>query len=316
MWGLLAALVLLAPGSRALEAGDAAPERSRIAPLAAHSLLLDATRAGARTVAVGEHGHVLLSDDDGASWRQVVVPTRTTLTAVDFPTPETGYAVGHDAIILASRDGGETWTLQHADAELESPLLGVHFLDAQRGFAIGAYGLFLETDDGGASWRPRMLSDLDVHHNAIARNGAGQLFVVGEGGSAFRSEDEGQSWQPVEIPGAASLFGAIGLEGPELLVFGLRGRVFQTRDGGATFSAIPTDTEASLMGGGVGESGRLMLGGVTGVLLERPPGASQFTRLQRPDRMAVATITPLPGGRALLVGAFGVEDAQGLLGAP
>lgn len=38
---------------------------ARVRPLAGRSSLLDITRAGSRLVAVGERGHVLLSDDQG-----------------------------------------------------------------------------------------------------------------------------------------------------------------------------------------------------------------------------------------------------------
>ena len=80
------------------------------APAAVHSLLLDVARAGERLVAVGERGHVLLSDDAGRSWRQArTVPSRTMLTAVAFVDASHGWAVGHDEIILCTADGGETW---------------------------------------------------------------------------------------------------------------------------------------------------------------------------------------------------------------
>ena len=53
------ALVLLFPlVARAVESSEAAP-------LAVKSLLLDVARAGSRLVAVGDRGHVLLSDDEG-----------------------------------------------------------------------------------------------------------------------------------------------------------------------------------------------------------------------------------------------------------
>ena len=58
------------------------------------------------------------------------------LTAVVFADERTGFAVGHDAVILRSTDAGETWELMYADAEEESPLLDVFFFDVQRG--IGA----------------------------------------------------------------------------------------------------------------------------------------------------------------------------------
>lgn len=293
--------------------GDAARAVSRLAPLAPYSLLLDGARAGRRLVVVGERGHVLLSDDLGASWRQVVVPTRATLTAVTFPSPTHGYAVGHDAVVLATVDAGESWTLQHADPELESPLLDVWFADPQRGFAVGAYGLFLETADGGASWRSRMISDRDLHHNAIAATRDGTLFVAGEAGSLLRSRDHGATWQPVSTPHAASLFGALGLADGDLLVFGLQGRAWRTGDGGESWQRVRTGTNASLMGGAVGQDGRLVLGGVTGVVVVGDERTSRLTLRRRPDRKAVATALPLPDGEGmLLLGAFGVAQAGGL----
>jgi len=51
---------------------------------AVESLLLDVAHAGARLVAVGDRGHILYSDDDGASWAQAKVPTRQMLTSVFF----------------------------------------------------------------------------------------------------------------------------------------------------------------------------------------------------------------------------------------
>jgi photosystem II stability/assembly factor-like uncharacterized protein len=52
---------------------------------AAASLQLSVTRAGKRLVSVGERGLVLLSDDDGRSWRQArQVPVSVALTQVRF----------------------------------------------------------------------------------------------------------------------------------------------------------------------------------------------------------------------------------------
>ena len=81
-----------------LDPDDSANKLAEIEPLAGSSLLLDLAFAGQRMVAVGERGHVMLSDDQGATWRQAKsVPTRVLLTAVFFVDSEYGWAVGHDA---------------------------------------------------------------------------------------------------------------------------------------------------------------------------------------------------------------------------
>lgn len=79
---------------------------------AAGQRLLDITRAGERLLAVGARGLVILSGDEGQSWRQVPVPVSATLTAVSFADARHGWAVGHAGVIIATRDGGENWTLQ------------------------------------------------------------------------------------------------------------------------------------------------------------------------------------------------------------
>jgi len=70
------------------------------------------TRAGERLVAVGEHGVVICSDDEGATWWQAQVPVTVTLTCVAFATPLLGWAAGHFGVILATTDGGKTWVEQ------------------------------------------------------------------------------------------------------------------------------------------------------------------------------------------------------------
>jgi hypothetical protein len=80
-------------------------------PDAPRTLLLDIARAGDRLVAVGEQGHIIWSDDDGASWTHAEVPVSLMLTATIFPTIERGWAVGHEAIVLTSGDSGSTWSV-------------------------------------------------------------------------------------------------------------------------------------------------------------------------------------------------------------
>jgi len=57
--------------------GGAQPRLDRL-------LLLDEATAGRRIIAVGERGRILLSDDDGHTWRFARSPTETTLASVFF----------------------------------------------------------------------------------------------------------------------------------------------------------------------------------------------------------------------------------------
>ena len=118
-----------------------------------HKMLMDATRAGNRIVAVGEHGVILLSDDDGHTYRQARhVPVSATLSAVTFTDAQHGWAVGQWGVILATSDGGETWSRQRMDAVVDQPLFSVIFTSPRNGIAVGLWSLMLSTHDGGKTW--------------------------------------------------------------------------------------------------------------------------------------------------------------------
>ena len=104
---LLFALTVQACISASLAADDHMDiEYAETQPLATESMLLDVTRIGNRLVAVGERGHVVISDD-GKNWKQAEhVPTRATLTSV----VEMGgrlWAGGHDAVPPVLLDADE-----------------------------------------------------------------------------------------------------------------------------------------------------------------------------------------------------------------
>ena len=89
-----------------LSATPSDPIFSQVQPLAASSLILDIANVGAGLVAVGERGHALVYD---GSWHQVATPVSSQLTKVFFLNEKRGWAVGHDATILHTQDGGQTW---------------------------------------------------------------------------------------------------------------------------------------------------------------------------------------------------------------
>ena len=95
-------------------------------PLAPRGSLTGLARAGKRVVAVGQRGHVLLSDDAGKTWQQADVPVSADLVAVSFPNAETGWAVGHDGVVLHSTDAGRTWARQ-LDGRTLGDVLVAHY---------------------------------------------------------------------------------------------------------------------------------------------------------------------------------------------
>ena len=279
-------------------------------PLPARLLLLDGAVAGSRLIVVGERGHILVSSDDGASWKLAEVPTRVMLTAIYMHDAETGWAVGHDAVILRTADGGETWTKVHEAPEEELPLLDVWFRDGQRGLAVGAYGYALATEDGGETWTSHAISEDDFHLNALVpakdrENGFERLYIAAEAGVIYRSDDGGETWQELPSPYAGSWFGGLALDENQLLLAGLRGHLFRSEDGGASWAEVPTGTQATLTGAVRHPSGEIVITGLEGSVLTSRDGGRNVSSRNLPTREGISTTLPLPDGAALLIGEFG-----------
>lgn len=313
-------LVFAAAPLQAETSGTTQPTYAIESPKAVHSLLLDVVNTGKRLVAAGDRGHILYSDDMGVTWVQAKVPTRQMLTALFFIDAQRGWAVGHDAEILATTDGGQTWNKQFEDLEREAPLLDIWFQNADHGIAVGAYGALLETTDGGQNWEDvsDRLDNEDAYHlNAITAVKDSGLFVVGEMGSMFRSADWGETWETVEEPPyEGSLFGALGTDqSATLLVYGLRGHMFRSSDFGDSWQQIPLQTagngplEFGLASGVLLNDGKIVVVGHGGSVLRSDDAGRSFTLFNRPDRMSLAAVALGDKGQLVLVGQGGARLA-------
>lgn len=247
----------------------AAPEAAEKSPKAARGLLLDVASTGERLVAVGERGNILASKD-GHRWAQVEVPVRTTLTAVTFASATQGWAVGHDATILHTADGGRTWGLQHQDIARQQPLLDVVFTDELNGIASGAFGMLFATADGGQTWSELdapALKEESLHLHAVTRLKNGSLLAVGEKGLLARSSD-GVSWTQLESPYEGTFFGVVPRGEAGAVVFGLRGNTFTADDMAAPqWRKLEMSSTRTLFAGAALEDGTIALVGADGAVV-------------------------------------------------
>jgi photosystem II stability/assembly factor-like uncharacterized protein len=275
-------------------------------PLATHSLMLALARVGDRLVAAGERGHVILSDDEGASWRQAeAVPTRSTLTTL-FVVDGRIWAAGHDSVILTSGDGGDTWTRQYFEPDRQQPVMGLYFRDPDHGIAVGAYGLMLITTDGGQSWEDWAVNEEDdAHLNAILGLPSGDLLIAGEAGHSYRSSDGGETWATLEMPYQGSMFGALRTEDNCVLFYGLRGHVLRSCDEGDNWQQLASGSEATLLGAAA-QDGTVLFGGNSGVILIYS-GVDTFSAQLHSSGVDFAAVLSLGSGRFLLAGEDGIH---------
>jgi photosystem II stability/assembly factor-like uncharacterized protein len=325
------------PAAQVAGVVDPLDRPAMISKQAAQSVLLDIVRAGNRLVAVGERGIVLLSDDNGGTWRQAKqVPVAVTLTAVAFVSADQGWIVGHSGVVLHSVDGGETWTRQldgqtaaalaakgaEADAAAnpndaaaarrledaqrlvqdgaDKPFLDLYFPDARHGFVVGAYGIIFHTEDGGSSWLPWMAkveNPQGLHFNAIAAVGK-SLYIVGERGLVLRSDDDGGHFVALKTPYGGSFFAVAGDSG-ELVVAGLRGNAFASSDQGRSWTRLTVAPPVTLISVASLTDGRRLFVNQAGQLLAEDKGALRLVPL--PPLPPLTAVVPAADGT--LVGA-------------
>jgi photosystem II stability/assembly factor-like uncharacterized protein len=172
-------------------------------------LLLGASFLNARTGWLSGGGMtVLKTSDGGASWRAgtVFLPAESVgaqrpkesvrveteqfesdtrqvggrrLNAVWFATPQRGWAVGGEGVILATEDGGLTWRPQNSG--VGDDLYDVRFFDGAEGWAVGRGGAMLHTTDGGRTWTEakRLTTHALEHIHTVGR----RAWAVGFGGT-------------------------------------------------------------------------------------------------------------------------------------
>ena len=279
-------------------------------PGALTTMVLGAALAGQRIVAVGKYGVVLLSDDQGKTYRQAkVVPTSITLDSVSFVDAKQGWAVGHLGVIIHTTDGGETWAMQPNTLSHDQPLFAVWFKNDRLGFAAGLWGMLIKTGDGGKSWQQVKLPPLpggrtdDRNLFAIFPDRKGNIFIAAERGTVFKSEGDGLGWKLIETGSKGSLWAGAALNDGSILVAGLRGKILSSRDDGEHWTGVRTGAKSSITGLVELTDGRVLAVGLDGVTLESVNEGRSFRVVStRPDRMDLtAVINSAPKDDAAVV---------------
>ena len=262
---LFLALIFMAP-AHAIDLLELPAVKSSAA---SRTLLLDITdRGDGAYVAVGTFGVIIISEDDGETWEQADVPSSVTLTSVHFPTPELGWAVGHDGLILHSSDGGGSWVKQLDGHELNTQIIKV----AERIVANSRAELeTLQADETADEYDVEdaefMLEEAEFAlEGAMDDTDAGPVrplldvwfkneregIVAGSYGMLLLTQDGGESWSlESDRMENAEAFHLNRIEAaPDATVFiaGESGFVYRSRDNGETWDSLEPGYEGSYHG--------------------------------------------------------------------
>ncbi|PRB77449.1 YCF48-related protein [Pseudomonas sp. MYb185] len=239
-------------------------------------------RAGETLVAVGAGG-LIATSADGSQWTQSHSPVQSDLLAVDFPTPQQGWVVGHDGVVLHSGDAGVTWEKQldgrlakalfneyYANLKIEPelleaaqsaislnyaagptlPLLDVWFADALHGFAVGSFGTLIATTDAGKTWQPwlhRIDNEDLLNLNAVHGVDDG-VYIAAERGVIFKLEPDTQRFEKIETGYDGSFFGLLSV-GDSIIAYGLSGTAYRSDDQGRSWVTLHSSSNVSLTAG-------------------------------------------------------------------
>jgi photosystem II stability/assembly factor-like uncharacterized protein len=308
---LIGIALAAAPGAARAECADPVPESewSVIMPLASQSLMLDITRVGNDIVVVGDRGHVLVSADEGRSWAQNRTPTRTVLTGVWFHDRNLGWAVGHDAVILRTENGGDTWCRVHFAPELEFPLFDIWFADESNGFAVGAYGYFLRSSDGGLTWEEETLELVEATPAADNDvDGAADDMADDAAGDAGDDADEwaDDEWADEGVAADLHMNRIISDTAGRLYLMAEAGTVFRSDDQGLTWQVLNPPYDGSFFGGLPLSDGSLLVFGLRGNMFRSWDGSETWRDVSLPVDTSLFGGAQRPDGGILVVGTAGV----------
>jgi photosystem II stability/assembly factor-like uncharacterized protein len=310
-------------------------------------LLISIARAGDRLVAVGEHGVIVYSDDNGKNWVQAIVPVSVTMTSVAFATSEEGWAAGDCGVVLHTHDGGATWQLQITGIRVnqmvmaaaakfyaadptnvaaqtalrranifmqdgpDKPFFSILPSNIKNVMIFGAYRMCIRSADGGKSWDDCSLDVADpISHNLYdAIQEGSSIYIAGEVGMVFHSSDDGNTFPQVASPADDTLFGILHTADNTLVTFGVAGHMFRSVDEGMTWSPVNIAAQANLTAGIILRSGTIIAVSEAGDVYASDDDGLTFHVSGGNQGMGLFDLVQAANGDIVFVGTGGVRVA-------
>jgi photosystem II stability/assembly factor-like uncharacterized protein len=215
-------------------------------------------------------GELLVTDDGGTSWKTQYT-SELAPQFIQFVDANNGYLAGCavpvglssdcQTQLLASHDGGSTWTPVASPPMTQGKVVAIEFVSPQDGWVLGALcqascadarAQLFRTSDGGVTWSQVALPD-GRHPRSVQRVDSHHAWVVTED-DILVTQDGGGNWTRVTNPCGGfrvgpldfvdGLHGWLGCTGPGAASTAPK-TLYQTLDAGHTWELIAATQDAS-----------------------------------------------------------------------
>jgi len=222
----------------------------------------------------GKGSMVLKSNDFGRTYDNLIDINRSDFFDMDFNEAGVGAAVGGTNLLVVTTDGGETWNTITVDVEedqyfsscevlSDGTILAAHDIGLlsvnSDGYQVisdetlqaityvpadnsllgvktqGTTRVIRKSTDGGLTWDTKGV--LESFRNFIHVSQTGKIAIGGSDGMVSMSDDNGDSWEVIQLPVTNSITD-INIYSDDLMLFGNGNEMHKSTDGGVTSSTM------------------------------------------------------------------------------
>jgi photosystem II stability/assembly factor-like uncharacterized protein len=208
-------------------------------------------------------------------WSEQVAPTFDSLRSVSCPTASQCWAAGDNGAIVATSDGGDTWTTQATGG---GAFNAIFCPNASNCYAVGARATIKVTTNGGSTWVTEPSGQVtNPNLNAIACTSASTCVAGGANGTILQTTNTGASWAS-QVSGAVTQINGIACpSSSHCWAVGNTGTVLTSSNGGSTWSPQVSGTTEDLYSISCPTGSQCWAAGASGSILRTSNSGSSWT---------------------------------------
>lgn len=145
---------------------------------------------------IAQYQSIYKTTNGGSNWNQSYSYSHASYYSLYFTSHETGFAVGEDALVSRTFDGGDNWYSNYISSISASGNTNfsrsIYFVDSLNGIITGEYGLIFQTTNGGSNWFNQKESINHFYGVHFINENTG--YVCGQNGMIMKTINGGSDW--------------------------------------------------------------------------------------------------------------------------